>query len=124
MKYMWIGLGGALGAISRYAVGIFFCERFGTRFPYGTLAVNISGCFAVGLIVALLDARSDMPSFWRYGVPVGFVGAYTTFSTFELETLRAVQDGFPGTALLNILLSVAFGYAAVWLGLTAGHRLG
>ncbi|HEY0794723.1 MAG TPA: fluoride efflux transporter CrcB [Acidisarcina sp.] len=122
MKYLWIGLGGALGAISRYAVGVWLYERLGSRFPYGTFAVNISGCFAVGLIVAFLDARSAVPSAWRYAVPIGFIGAYTTFSTFELESFHAVQDGFPGVALLNIILSVVIGYAAVWLGFAAGRH--
>ncbi len=123
MKYLWIGLGGALGAIARYAVGVWLYSRLGARFPYGTFAVNVSGCFAIGLIVALLDSRSALPEAWRYAVPIGFIGAYTTFSTFEFETFRAMQDGVPGIAILNVVLSLLVGYAAVWLGFATGRRL-
>lgn len=123
MKYLWIGGGGALGAIARYSIGVWFYSRFGARFPYGTVTINISGCFVIGVVVAFLDARPDMSPVWRYAVPIGFVGAYTTFSTFELETLRAVQEGWPAVALLNVALSVVAGYAAVWLGFAAGRHL-
>jgi len=123
VRYLWVGLGGALGAIARYAVGVWFYDRFGARFPYGTVAINISGCFAIGLVVALLDARSAISPAWRYAIPIGFIGAYTTFSTFELESFRAVQEGWPGIALLNLGLSVIVGYAAVWLGFVAGRHL-
>jgi CrcB protein len=121
MKYLWIGLGGALGAISRYAVGVWFTERFG-RFPYGTFVVNISGCFAIGLVIEILGSRTGLSPAWRYAVPIGFIGAYTTFSTFELESFHAVQQGFPLVAILNLTLSVVIGYAAVWLGFAAGRH--
>jgi fluoride exporter len=120
MKYLWIGLGGALGAISRYAVGVWFAERFG-RFPYGTFAINMSGCFAIGLVIEVLGSRAGLSPAWRYAVPIGFIGAYTTFSTFELESFHAVQQGFPLVAIMNITLSVVIGYAAVWLGFAAGR---
>lgn len=121
MKYLWIGLGGALGAIARYAIGLWFAERFG-RLPYGTFVVNISGCFAIGLVIAIFGGRTPLPELWRYALLIGFIGAYTTFSTFELETFQAVQDGFSGVAILNIAMSVGIGYAAVWLGFAAGRH--
>lgn len=119
-KYVWVALGGAVGSIARYVVGVWIYSRFGTRFPYGTFVINISGCFIIGLALTVLDAHADLPSAWRLAVPIGFVGAYTTFSTFEYETFRAAQ-GSPGTALLYVASSVLIGYLAVWLGVQAGR---
>ncbi len=119
-KYLWVALGGALGSLSRYVVGVWVYKRFGTVFPYGTFVINISGCFLIGLVITFLDVRTGMAAAWRYAIPIGFIGAYTTFSTFEYETLRAAQGGQPGVAFLNIALSVVVGYLAVWLGALAG----
>ena len=110
-----IAIGGAAGAIARYVVGNYIGSRFGFRFPYGTFVVNISGCFLVGFSMALL-ARSVASPAWRYLIPIGFIGAYTTFSTFEYETLRAIQEGQLATGLLNVGFSVVTGFVAVWLG--------
>ncbi|HEY0758352.1 MAG TPA: fluoride efflux transporter CrcB [Acidisarcina sp.] len=123
MRYLWVALGGALGAVARYALGVWFYDRWGGRIPYGTFVINVSGSFAIGLIVAVLDARTSLPVAWRYAVPIGFIGAYTTFSTFELDTIRAVQEGRTGVAILNVVLSVVLGYGAVWLGLIAGRQI-
>jgi CrcB protein len=120
-KYLWVALGGALGSLARYVVGLWIYERLGTRFPYGTLAVNISGCFIIGLALTVLDQRMGLPPAWRLAIPIGFVGAYTTFSTFEYETLRLAQNGQAGMGLLYVLTSVVVGYAAVWLGTVAGR---
>jgi fluoride exporter len=121
MKYLWIALGGALGSVARYTVGLWIYERMGTRFPYGTFVINISGCFIIGFALTILDARVGLPPAWREAIPIGFVGAYTTFSTFEYETLRAVQNGQPAIGLLYVALSVVIGFAAVWLGSAAGR---
>jgi CrcB protein len=121
MKYLWIALGGALGSVARYTVGLWIYERMGTRFPYGTFVINISGCFIIGFALTILDARVGLPPAWREAIPIGFVGAYTTFSTFEYETLRAVQGGQPAIGLLYVALSVVIGFAAVWLGSAAGR---
>ncbi len=115
LKYFLIALGGAAGALARYALGNYIGSRMGFRFPYGTFVINISGCFVIGVSMALF-ARTTMGVYWRYLVPIGFIGAYTTFSTFEYETLRAVQDGQFAIGLLNVGLSVITGFAAVWLG--------
>jgi CrcB protein len=120
LKYLIIGVGGFVGAIARYMVGTYIGSRFGIRFPYGTFVINISGCFLVGFVVTLL-ARSTASQYWRYLIPIGFIGAYTTFSTFEYETLRAVQDGQITTGLLNVVLSVVVGFAAVWVGAALGR---
>jgi CrcB protein len=123
MNYLWVGAGGFLGAIARYAVGGWMTRRFGLGFPYGTFVINISGCFVLGLLLAVLDARATLPSQLRLLGPIGFVGAYTTFSTFEYETLRTVQEGQGGLAMLYVLLSVVVGYVAAWVGQAAGRAL-
>ena len=123
MKYMWVGLGGCLGAVARYAVGLWIYERLGTRFPTGTFVINMSGCFLIGLVLAVLDARTTLPAAWREAVPIGFIGAYTTFSTFEYETLRAAQQGQSAVAIGYVLSSIVVGFGAVWLGQGVGRLL-
>lgn len=123
MNFLWIGVGGALGAVARYALSLWIYERLGTRFPYGTFTINITGCFVIGLVLTVLDAHMGIPESWRLGISVGFIGAYTTFSTFEYETMRAVQHGNAASGLLYLLLSVVIGYGAVWLGAAAGRVL-
>jgi CrcB protein len=122
LKYWMIGIGGFAGAIARYALGIYIGSRYGVRFPYGTFVINMSGSFLLGLIMVLL-ARTTANANWRYLVPIGFIGAYTTFSTFEYETLRAIQDGQLMTGLLNVVLSVLVGFVAVWAGVALGRAL-
>ena len=121
MKYLWVALGGALGSLARYAVGLWIYERMGTRFPYGTFVINISGCFIIGFALTVLDEHMGLPPAWRLAIPIGFVGAYTTFSTFEYETLRLAHNGQALTGLLYIVLSVVLGYGAVWMGTVTGR---
>jgi CrcB protein len=122
LKYIMVGVGGFAGSIARYALGVYIGERFGMRFPYGTFVINITGSFLIGLIVVLLD-RTMASQYWRYLIPIGFIGGYTTFSAFEYETLRAIQDGQPMTGLLNVVLSVGIGFIAVWAGSALGRVL-
>lgn len=114
-----IGAGGLAGAIARYVVGTYIGGRFGVRFPYGTFVINVSGSFLLGFCMMLFSRTAASP-YWRYAIPIGFIGAYTTFSTFEYETFRAIQDGQLATGLLNIGLSVTVGFVAVWLGAVIG----
>ena len=122
-KYVMVGIGGFLGAIARFWLGGYIGNRMGTRFPYGTFIINCSGSFVIGFIVTLLAERTHWSPSWRYLIPIGFVGAYTTFSTFEYETLRAIQDGSLLIAGLNVVLSVVLGFVAVWAGVMAGQAI-
>jgi CrcB protein len=123
MKYMMVGIGGGIGSVLRFWVSSYLGERIGTRFPFGTFAVNITGSFLIGLIVTLLASKANWDPNWRYLIPIGFIGGYTTFSAFEYETLRSMQDGRILVASLNVILSVTLGFAAVWLGTVAGRSL-
>jgi CrcB protein len=123
VKYLMIGIGGFIGAIARFMLGSYIGNRMGTRFPYGTFVINISGSFVIGVVLTILAERTTASPNWRYLVPIGFVGAYTTFSTFEYETFRTAQDGQMFLAFLNVALSVVAGFAAVWAGVVAGRSL-
>lgn len=116
-KYLLIALGGALGSIARYWVGSAIGSRMGTRFPYGTFVINISACIIVGFSVTYLGKRVELSPAWRYLIPVGFVGAYSTFSTFEWETLFTVRSGALAIAALYAISSLILGLAAVWCGI-------
>ncbi len=122
LKYFVIGIGGFVGAVARYSLGAYIGGRYGVRFPLGTFIINMSGCFLIGLTMTLL-ARTTASAYWRYLIPIGFIGAYTTFSTFEYETLRAIQDGQLTTGLLNVGLSLTIGFIAVWAGAAIGKVL-
>lgn len=123
-RYLLVGFGGFLGAIVRYLVATWAARRFGLTFPWGTFAVNISGSFILGFF-ATLSARLGWADGWRLFVAVGFVGAYTTFSTFEWETLGLLADAKRvGAAALNIVGSVAAGLLAAFLGAALARVLG
>jgi CrcB protein len=122
-KYWLVGIGGFLGSVLRFWVGGYFGQRFGTRFPYGTFFINCTGSFLIGFIVTLLAEHTHWNPYWRYLIPIGFLGGYTTFSTFEYETLRSFQDGEFLVAGLNVGLSVLVGFACVWLGAVAGKTV-
>jgi len=112
-----IALGGALGALARYQLANAIQTRIPAGFPWGTFIVNITGCFVMGIAMTLLTDRLIVHPNWRYLVPIGFIGAYTTFSTFEMETFRAVSEGAWMVGGLNVVASVIVGYAALWLGI-------
>jgi CrcB protein len=123
-KYWMVGMGGFVGAIARFWLGGFISDRLGARFPYGTFVINISGSFLIGLVVTLLAGKTHWNANWRYLIPIGFIGAYTTFSTFELETFQSLRDGELFFAFLNVFLSVVLGFIAVWLGVITGRTIG
>lgn len=123
LKYVMVGVGGFMGAIARFVLGSYIGNRFGSRFPYGTFVINMTGSFLLGVVMTVLAEKTDANPNWRYLVPIGFIGAYTTFSTFEYETLRTVQDGQMLIGFANVALSVIVGFAAVWAGIVVGRTM-
>lgn len=121
-KYFLVMLGGATGSLARYVAGGAIMNRFGGRFPLGTLVINVTGSFLIGLLMALFTERFQPHPHWRLLLVVGFLGGYTTFSAFEYETYSAVRDGGPWIGLINIVASVALGYLAVWFGVLLATR--
>ncbi len=118
MEYLWIALGSALGGAGRYWLSGVIAQRFGEAFPVGTLVVNMSGSFLIGLIASLTDPGGRLlihPSARQF-VMVGVLGGYTTFSSFSLQTLNLARDGEWLYAVANVLLSVVLCLLAVWLG--------
>jgi CrcB protein len=122
-KYLVVAAGGALGAVLRYYLGGTLLARAGAPFPTATFVINITGSFIIGFFLTLATERLHISPHWRLAVAVGFVGAYTTFSTFEYETARLVEDGDFMRALLNVVLSVVVGFAAVWAGITLARKV-
>jgi fluoride exporter len=122
-KYLLIALGGALGSVARYWVGAAVTNRLGTRFPYGTLAINLTACLVIGFSVTYLARRTGMSLAWRYLVPIGFVGAYSTFSTYEWETLGLIRNGMFSAGAVYALGSLVLGLAATWCGMMAAEFL-
>ena len=92
-KYFLIAFGGALGSVARYWVGSTIANRMGMKFPYGTFVINITACAIIGFMLTFLGRRADLNPAWRFLVPVGFIGAYSTFSTYEWETLSTLRSG-------------------------------
>ena len=118
-----VALGGAAGAVARFVVGDSFVRRFGSGWPYATLAINLSGCFAIALFFSAAAGRAELNPGWRYLFPVGFVGAYTTFSTYEYEMLRLFQLGQAAGAVAYLVASNLLGFCAVVAGAWLGRRI-
>ena len=117
MDYLLVGLGGFLGANARYLVAHCIGLRYSTSFPYGTLVINVSGSFVIGLFLVLVTERFLVHPNWRLFFSVGFLGAYTTFSTFSFESLALIQNGFWLLSLLNMVGSVVLGLTAALSGM-------
>jgi CrcB protein len=123
MPLFLIGIGGFAGAIARYLVDGAVSERTGGTFPWGTLVVNLTGSFVLGLLFALTAERAILPAEIRGPLLIGFIGAYTTFSTFMLESWRLIEDGAITLALANLVGATLLGLLAVAAGLTLGRLL-
>jgi len=122
MTVMWVILAGGLGSAARFLIGQWAATTLGVGFPYGTLIVNLVGCFALGVVVQLAVAGS-----WhgdvRTALAAGFLGGFTTYSSFNQETLTMLTAGTVGAAIVNVAITLAGGLAAGALGLTAGRFL-
>lgn len=123
-RYLLIALGAALGANARYLVNVWAANRFGADFPYGTLLVNISGSFILGLLLALASERLSLSPDLRLLLAVGFLGSYTTFSSYAVESLNLWQDGGLLLGLWNILLNNGIGLAFALLGTFTARLFG
>lgn len=120
-KYLWIAIGGALGALARYSVGSAVAGRLGTKFPYGTFVVNLTACLLLGFSLEILSRHLDVNPAWGYLIPTGFVGAYSTFSTFEWETFANLQAGSFAMAGAYVVSSVVTGLVGIWCGAMAAR---
>ena len=122
-RFLAVGAGGFLGAIARYALGLLVARLWSGEFPLATFLINVSGSFVLGFFMALSAERLGIDPAWRLLVATGFVGAYTTFSTFEYETHRLVDAGSTVWAATYVLASVVVGFLALRLGaaMSLGH---
>lgn len=117
-----VGVAGFFGAMARYGLEGFVSSRDGGSFPWGTLVVNVSGSLVIGFLFAvLIEGRVVVVPWLRTAMTVGFVGAYTTFSTLTLETFRLVEEGSLGLAGANAFGSLAIGLVAVYVGVVVGR---
>jgi CrcB protein len=115
-------IGAALGGAVRYALSSAIGWRFGGRLPMGTIIVNVTGCFLIGLLATFLAERAEIHPNWRLFLIVGVLGGYTTFSSFAWETFESARGGNAIYGLVNVLLSVTAGYVAVWCGALIARR--
>lgn len=116
MNILFIGLGGALGSIARYLLGIYIKNHFNTIFPLATFIVNVVGCLLIGILYAILEKNNIGNSIWNYFLVVGFCGAFTTFSTFANENFNLFQNGNIFVAIGYIAASIVLGILAVKFG--------
>ncbi len=123
MTWILIAIGGAAGAVSRYAVDVLVTERVGSFFPFGTMLINLSGSFALGLLFALAMERGVLSPEIRPPLIIGFLGAYTTFSTWMLQSWALIEQGAWISAGINIVGSVVLGLLAVVAGLAIGRAI-
>ena len=117
MTYVYISLGGSLGAVARYVFGGWVQRFLGFEFPFGTFLVNLTGCFVIGFAATLAGERLHTWNSLRSFFFVGFLGAYTTFSTYMFESVKLLQEGKAGLGLANLVGSVVLGFLALWLGI-------
>lgn len=118
--YSAIAIGGAIGACLRFALSEWMLHLFGRAFPFGTLLVNILGSFVIGLLYGLLITEQIAPNPWRIFIGIGVLGAFTTFSTFSMDTVLLLQQGDWLKAVANVVLNLVLCLTLAWLGLKLG----
>ncbi|MFA6075304.1 MAG: fluoride efflux transporter CrcB [Negativicutes bacterium] len=116
-ELMIVAVGGALGAVSRYLLGLLAINRWGALFPYGTMLANFLGCFIIGLFMTLVLERLEISPYWRLLVVTGFCGGLTTFSSFSYESLRLLQSGEYLLGALNVVLNMVIGFGLTIFGM-------
>ncbi|MCC6455665.1 MAG: fluoride efflux transporter CrcB [Caldilineaceae bacterium] len=122
-RFLLIAIGAVLGANARYLVGLWAAHRFGMDFPYGTAIVNITGSLVLGFLVAWGSTRSGLSPELRLLFAVGFLGSYTTFSSFAVESFQQLKSVHLGSALLNIFVNNGLGLAAAWVGMVLARSV-
>jgi len=116
-----VAAGGSLGALARFGLDSLIEHRADSLFPWATFTINVTGCFLNGLVVAIVVDAFHAPSWLSRGLVIGFLGAYTTFSTLSLDTFRLLERGELGQAVANMAGTVVLGMLAVWAGITVGR---
>jgi CrcB protein len=116
VQYVAVAIGAMLGANLRFILGNWAADRFGVDFPYGTLIVNVSGAFAIGLLLAFMSERIGIDPLWRLFFATGFLGGYTTFSSYAWEALTLTEQGAWLRAATYVIASNVIGFLGVWLG--------
>jgi fluoride exporter len=121
-RFFWICLAGAAGTGTRYLIALWAAQRLGSSFPYGTLIVNVTGCFLIAVLLHAAVSLSWSPTV-RSALTIGYIGGLTTYSSFNYETTRLFQDGVPDLAALNAIATLVGCFVAGWLGLIASRQL-
>ena len=120
--FVYVATGGACGSLARFAISNFAARQLGSGFPWGTLLANLSGCFVIGILLALVESWALTPT-TKAALVSGFHGSLTTFSTFSSETMAAFQRGQQGVAFSNLAINIVGGLIAVWLGMAVAERI-
>jgi CrcB protein len=121
-RFFWICVAGAAGTGCRYLIALWAAQRFGSAFPYGTLIVNLAGCFAIAAVMQAAMVLSWTPAV-RSAISIGFIGGLTTYSSFNYETTRLMEEGAPAAAALNAASTILGAFAAGWLGMICARQL-
>jgi len=121
-RYLVVLAGAGLGGVARYAAGTWIMQKYAGRFPLGTLVINVTGSFLIGLLMTMLTERLTPHPNWRLFLVVGVLGGYTTFSSFEYEMYQAMREGARWMALAYLMTSVGVGYVGVWCGALLARR--
>jgi fluoride exporter len=120
-RFIWICLAGAAGTGTRYLIALWAAQRFGSAFPFGTLIVNLVGCFAIAAVMHAAGTLSWSPTV-RSAITIGFIGGLTTYSSFNYETTRLMEEGASGAAAFNAAATILGAFAAGWLGMLCARQ--
>ena len=121
-RLFWICVAGGAGSGARYLVGLWAAQRLGSAFLYGTLIVNVAGCFLIAALMHAAVMFGWSPTV-RAAIAIGFLGGFTTYSAFNYETMRLIEEGATATASINVIATLVGGWAAGWMGLAIARHL-